>query len=947
MPPNEAPSDSGGPLEAVLLEFSRAWHAGRGPDPDSFCRRHPECGPELRAAIDDFLFVAEKLPGSDRLNREEPPEDEPDEAVPESRVLGDFRIIREIGRGGMGVVYEAEQVSLRRRVALKILPEHLSFSYDAVKKFRREAEAGGRPSHPGIVAVHAIGEDDEVHYIAHELVDGSRTLADWIGEKAEIGDFRPGQFRELARLVAAVAHAMEHVHAAGVIHRDIKPSNVLLTGDGAPKVTDFGLAKVEDALALSRSGAFAGTPYYMSPEQVSSRRSGIDSRTDIFSLGVTLYEMQTLVRPFEGETSQDVLKKILLQEPQDPRRISARVPRDLATICLKAMEKKPDARYQTMSELAEDLERYQSGDAILARPAGLGTLFWKSVRRNPALSAAVGVAAVAVICLLVFVPYYVVRLNLTIREKNRLSDHARLPKLLGEEATLWPATQERIPLVEDWLTRAETAVDRRALHLPTFETLREKALPYDEEMRRHDRENHPQWAWLNNLRGLKSKIEAENADLMSRVPREPTGEERADGEGGRSLDREKTLALNKERIARLENTITKTEAEVYRRRTWIFEDPVEQWEHGLLAEIVEQLDTLSAGDRSVMARVRRLLSHAKSIHKITFQDHKRDWERAIASISDAGECPQYEGLQIAPQLGLIPIGRDAASGLWEFAHLQTGAICEHGPANELALTEETGLVLVLIPGGTFRMGAEKPAGESELGQPNKDPMAQASESPVHEVTVPPFFLSKYEMTQGQWLRLTGENPSRYGPDEVFGGKKHTLIHPVEQVSWNDCTHWLSRLELRLPSEAEWEYAARGGTTTVWWTGDDKRTLEGAASVADLYFKEYGPLGNSIYALWLNDGFARHAPVNAHRPNPFGLHGTCGNVLELCQDIWERSYEGAPTDGSASIRNAALRYVARGGNWLQPYGLCRSAHRSWADAVHRINYMGVRPARSIE
>jgi len=181
-----------------------------------------------------------------------------------SRVIGDFRILREIGRGGMGVVYEAEQISLGRKVAFKILPPHLSFSEESVLKFRREAMAGGRQSHPGIVAVHAVGEEDGLHYIVQEFIEGGGTLADRIEEIRKDGKQPPGYFRDAAALAAEVADALGHAHASGVIHRDVKPSNILITEDGRPKVTDFGLAKVEDALSLSRTGDFTGTPCYMS-----------------------------------------------------------------------------------------------------------------------------------------------------------------------------------------------------------------------------------------------------------------------------------------------------------------------------------------------------------------------------------------------------------------------------------------------------------------------------------------------------------------------------------------------------------------------------------------------------------------------------------------------------------------------------------------------------------
>jgi serine/threonine-protein kinase len=209
----------------------------------------------------------------------------------------------------------------------------------------------------------------------------------------------PGYFRNVAELIEKVAVALQHAHNTGVIHRDVKPSNILLTKDGEPKLTDFGLAKVEDALALSRTGDFQGTPYYMSPEQAMSRRMGIDKRTDIYSLGVTLYEMLTFKLPFDGDTSHEVLKKVMLIHPVDPHKVNPRVPRDLSVICLKAMDKVPDSRYQSMEELAGDLRCFLSGDAILARPAGLSVQAWRRIKRNPLASGAAGVAVLAALAM--------------------------------------------------------------------------------------------------------------------------------------------------------------------------------------------------------------------------------------------------------------------------------------------------------------------------------------------------------------------------------------------------------------------------------------------------------------------------------------------------------------------------------------------------------------------
>jgi serine/threonine protein kinase len=188
----------------------------------------------------------------------------------------------------MGTVYEAEQSKLQRRVALKVLSQSHSVSTDALERFRREAEAGGRLSHSGIIAVHDFGEVDGVQYIAQELISGARDLADVLNEARGMPQVPREFYREVAEVVAEVAEALEVAHQAGVIHRDIKPANILVTGEGNPKIADFGLAKVEDALSLSMTGDLLGTPFYMSPEQARAQKSGIDKRTDVFSLGATL-----------------------------------------------------------------------------------------------------------------------------------------------------------------------------------------------------------------------------------------------------------------------------------------------------------------------------------------------------------------------------------------------------------------------------------------------------------------------------------------------------------------------------------------------------------------------------------------------------------------------------------------------------------------------------------
>ncbi len=310
------------------------------------------------------------------------------------RRLGDFTLLRLLGKGSQGEVWEARQESLGRLVALKLLPPQLVFSDDRLQRFRREAEAGGRLSHAGIVTVHALGEHEGVHWFAQELVAGGRTLADEIDEARRLPELPGNWYPRMAELFAQVSEALHAAHGVGVIHRDVKPGNILITADGRPKLADFGLALVQDQLALSSTGDLAGTPLYMSPEQVQGEHSQLDRRTDIFSVGSTLYEALTLTRPFLGDRQQ-IMDRIVTRDPPDPRRVHRHVPRDLAVICLKALEKQPARRFATAEELAADLRRFLAGEPIRARPPGALVRAAKWAGRNPRLSAAGSVALLA------------------------------------------------------------------------------------------------------------------------------------------------------------------------------------------------------------------------------------------------------------------------------------------------------------------------------------------------------------------------------------------------------------------------------------------------------------------------------------------------------------------------------------------------------------------------
>jgi len=359
------------PNEESRLEKSRT-----GNDPEHCLHENPLLAKELKE-----LFVGITA-FSDESKTKDSRSGETKDSTPLNQVIDDFRLIRKIGFGGMARVFEAEQISLKRHVALKVLYSHLCLSEKATLKFKREAEASARQQHPGIVSIFAVGEYNGFHYIVEELVEEGRTLADELTSLKEMHGESSAYFNGVAQLFAPIADALDHAHASGVIHKDVKPTNILITPGGDPKVTDFGLAQIEDALILSRTGEYSGTPFYMSPEQAGSRHRKIDNRSDIFSLGITLYEALTFNRPFTGQTSLELLRKIVELEPKNPLRVNRFIPRDLSVICMKALEKRPDRRYPSMREFADDMRRFLAGQAISARPASLVQTAWKLLRQH-------------------------------------------------------------------------------------------------------------------------------------------------------------------------------------------------------------------------------------------------------------------------------------------------------------------------------------------------------------------------------------------------------------------------------------------------------------------------------------------------------------------------------------------------------------------------------------
>jgi tetratricopeptide (TPR) repeat protein len=383
------------PIEVLAEEFAERHRNGELPTIAEYAAKYPELANEIEALFPSVILV-EKL-GTQHRQATHGGKRWAAAAIPRMQRLGDFHILREVGRGGMGIVYEAEQESLGRRVALKVLPSFAGEDQRQRQRFEREARAAARLHHTNIVPVFGIGREGELCYYVMQLIDGI-ALDRWSSQTDDARRGAPEHVRRVAEIGVQAAEGLQYAHSQGIVHRDIKPANLLVDNQGTVWITDFGVARLAEEEGLTRAGDFVGTLRYLPPEQISGQP---DARSDVYSLGLTLYELLA-GRPAFTETNHTrLVLRIAEEDPPPLGSLQSNIPRDLDTIVSKAIARDPRHRYQSAGELADDLHRFLEDRPIRARRVSLVGRLWRWGRRNRTVAALSGLAAAAILVAMV------------------------------------------------------------------------------------------------------------------------------------------------------------------------------------------------------------------------------------------------------------------------------------------------------------------------------------------------------------------------------------------------------------------------------------------------------------------------------------------------------------------------------------------------------------------
>jgi formylglycine-generating enzyme required for sulfatase activity/serine/threonine protein kinase len=1076
---DEEDSDTARSAETLFNEWKLLGERGVEQPFDQYCDRFPAQAAALRSLLEAEIQMralyrygkADPTPSELRQSREFASS----VASSISRLssigapYGKYHLRRVIGSGGMGIVFEAEDRLLRRTVALKISTDE-SADRRKLPLFRREMELAGSLNHPGVVAVHDAGIDEEGRvYLTMPLVEG-RNLSE-VFELTANGAEDWTVVRAVG-VLAQVAETMSYVHSQGVVHRDLKPTNIRVGRFGEVYVMDWGVAKrkfepgfpggegefnhAEGSESRASTLLGCGTAPYSSPEQL---RTGGDvgPATDVYAIGVMLFELLAGRRPYhrvgEPEPAPAELKRRMREERLESIHALARAhPAELASICARAMERDATARYPDCGALAEDLRAFLQQRVVRAHESGTWAETRKWIRRNRALaSAVVGTVLLSIGGAAAF-QWKAAEAERMTRYFASLSINADLAELANEAERLWPVRSDMVSRYRDWMHRCNQLIDRKSVEVKSLPVLEEwlfslqgadsdgtAPTPPTSEVAGQMAAVEAQIEWYRRMLGDSpwpseqavaaglADLELKGAarDLLQRAwplispvsaKREYGQEQKARLllERARSVDTpvhpdvafasrfaelysgrydstdqsfgdpnwgsedpvmarrrdailrevsrwrdESERAERRAELMRLEQRRSDLRAIALWRRAAVTDDRSVRWWVEQLAPTVERLALLgSDAHGGLLSRgtspetgwgVIRRLEAAERLRDQTIDGPaaRARWDTALAAIA---QSPRYRGVEwpggrLMPQEGLLPIGPDPRSGLWEFVAVLSGRVPERSDDGELILTEDVGIVLVLVPGGIFDMGAQS----SEQTKPGYDPLAGETEGPVRRVRLSPYFIAKYEMTQAQWIHFNGTNPSNLA---AGGSHVHSLLHPVEQVSWTDAERTMRRAGLALPSEAQWEFACRAGTSTRWSTGAQRESLIGNVNIADEAARRAGRTWTAIDK-WpgFDDTYAATCEIGAFPPNAFGIHEMHGNLWEHCADAYGL-FAAAPPGESILVDPlnggaAESERVARGGGHANSAEDCRVTPRSRDLPSMQFWATGIRPARPIE
>ncbi len=770
-----------------------------------------------------------------------------DESADRPRRLGNYRIVRLLGRGGFGSVFLGEPDDGGAHVAIKLLNEGMN-SREVLRRFAAEREALLRLDHPGIARHVASGETASARpYFVMEYVAGSPLLVHCRRANVNL----KGRLRLFLRVVDAVTHA----HQRGILHRDLSANNVLVAGSGddaQPKIIDFGIAKsIAGPLlgdgTLTFQGTLMGTPEYMSPEQATGQLGAIDTRTDVYSLGVQLYELLTEQLPIpsvvlRAQGIAGIAQVLRTHVPPRPSQIAQRAVQgalrgDLDSIAMRAIAKDRDERYASVAELAADLRRHLAHEPVVATTPNTWYLLRKFAQRHRAQFA----LAVTIVFLLL------AALAVSLQQWRAAQDARSELKLAHDSLAQRAEAGFRLLAGQQRLRRAEA--EQKAL-VPAWPS---RATAMQQWLRDHG----------EPMRALHQELDQRHEQMT----RDRTRAASATGSDAGEVD---------------------------------------------LVEALQQmrtgLDNFFAAD-GAFSEVERRLGFAETVVAPALARDAETW-RSIANEL------QRSSMAFGPQPGLLPLGRNARTGLFEFLDLSTHPIGASPPAREasgdLLAPADCGIVFVLVLRGNLHLGAQR----EDVGMERFDPQAATDELGGRALMLDDYFIARTELTRGQWARLGG-SASADGSDL-----------PQTDVAWTEAVAALHVFGMDLPTEAQWEYACRAGTTTPWWSGT---ALEALAAVAQL------------------DRTLQ--PVARLRANAFGLFDVHGNAAEWCLD-WKCDYSTCTLrsrDGllvlPPPVRLPELRSV-RGGSALGGAAGARSSARSGRAPFARESAIGLRPVRAV-